>query len=314
MSRVFTIVVILLLMAVVALVPRNGTEEQGPYLGDGHSYREETLTRFRLLLEDPGWSLADPPQNPQGMLEAVHEKTGLVFVLIPAGSYLMGAPKDEDKWSGGEDLHPVAIRDSFLLCATECTQAGYDRIGGNDEREWEDSALPIEGVNWVDVKSWCEEAGLRLPSEAEWEFACRAGTKTPYSWGDEWDPSRCLAENDEGSIRQNGVEYYRGRNLPIDATAPARQFSANPWGLYDMHGNVREWCEDTFHRSYEGAPPDGAAWTVGGELFNVGPGRVIRGGAWNCSASDCRSAARSWTCHLDRDSYIGFRPAADLPK
>ena len=134
----------------------------------------------------------------------------------------------------------------------------------------------------------------RLPSEAEWEYAARAGTRTRYSWGDDIrnraNCSRCGSEWDD------------------EKTAPVGSFAANPFGLYDMHGNVYEWVEDCWHKNYRGAPSDGRAWTTGCDESLA----VVRGGSWVHLPSRLRSAYRSWYRPSVRDVYVGFRLVQDI--
>jgi formylglycine-generating enzyme required for sulfatase activity len=172
--------------------PHDATPTGPAWLTDrpenAHAYADETLARFRTLVEGEGWR--DPAWNAQGTLEAVHEKTGLAFVLIPAGSFLMGSPDTETNREDDETQHEVTVP-AFLLCKTECTQAAWVRGGGSDSSHFKGDSLPVEEVSWDDCQAWCEKLGLRLPSEKEWEYACRAGTETAYwSGGDESDLAR----------------------------------------------------------------------------------------------------------------------------
>lgn len=313
MSRVFAYIGILILLAVAILAIRQDDDdvERGPDLGEGYGYREDTLARFRLLLEDEGWTLTDPPRNLQGMLEAVHGKTGLTFVLVPAGSFEMGSPEDEDKrwdYKSEEPVHTVTVP-AFLLCKTECTQRSWEKGGGTNESEFLRGAdLPVEMVTWAECHDWCERNGLRLPSESEWEYACRAGSTLRWCFGDEeselveyaW---YYLNSGDEEYAlgtkwyRKNVMMYWNCRTHSVMEKLP------NPWGIFDMHGNVWEMCEDTWHNSYEGAPTDGSAWTTEGT-----PQRVTRGGGYYRTAALCRSAGRYKSY---RAAILGFRPAAD---
>jgi formylglycine-generating enzyme required for sulfatase activity len=247
-------------------------------------------------------------KNAQGMWTVVHQGTGLRFVAIPAEKFPMGSIDGE---GDEKPVRPVTIARVFLLCETEVTQGAWTRVmGSNPSNFKEDDNRPVENVSWEDAQSFCRKTGLRLPSEAEWEYACRAGTRTKYFWGDTWEPSRCMAENDEGSNEDKGVSYYRSRGLPVDATAPVKSFGANPWGLFDMHGNVWEWCED-WYGSYSDreCPEDGSARTAKGGSSD----RVYRGGGWIDSASLCRSALRVRNGPPNRWSSLGFRPAEGAP-
>lgn len=221
-----------------------------------------------------------------------HEKTGLEFVLVPGGSFEMGSNSGEDGRYGDEaPVHRVTVR-PFLLCRTQCTQEAWDRVGGFDDREWRGIDLPIESVNWENVTDWCRKAELRLPSEAEWEYACRAGTTTRFCFGDSISDLRNYAWYKENSD---------GRTHPVDKKKP------NAFGLYDMHGNVWELCEDVWHDNYNSAPMDGSAWTSGSSSF-----RTKRGGCWSSDHRFCRSAIRD-RCNPDNRWYnLGFRPACSI--
>ncbi|MCY4026289.1 MAG: formylglycine-generating enzyme family protein [Acidobacteria bacterium] len=156
-------------------------------------------------------------------------------------------------------------------------------------------------VSWEDARAYAEwlsaETGerYRLPSEAEWEYAARAGTTTAYSWGADIGQNRA---NCDGC----------GSRWDNEQTAPAGSFAANAWGLHDMHGNVWEWVEDCWHDSYAQAPADGSAWTRGGDCGR----RVLRGGSWYLNPWGLRSALRSWFGVRGRYRDVGFRLARTL--
>jgi len=256
---------------------------------NAYPYADETLARFRKLVEGDGWR--DPAWNAQGALEATHEKTGLVFVLIPGtgpGGFMMGSPDEEGGRNDNEMQHRVTVG-AFLLCNTECTQAAWDVVGGEDKRRLPAGAnLPIEGVSWNEVSAWCGKAGLRLPSETEWEYACRAGTTTSYWSGDaEEDLARLF-----GLASSYGGAHGVGKKR------------ANPFGLYDMHGNAWEWCADKYRHSHDGAPEDGTARVQEGAVR-----RVYRGGSWRLYTQGARSAYRTRTRPDFRGFFLGFRPA-----
>ena len=161
------------------------------------------------------------------------------------------------------------------------------------DRRFNQAAQPVVGISWDDAKKYAAWAGLRLPSEAEWEYACRAGTDTVYASG-----------NDEKALGRAG--WYRdnsdGRLHPVGEKDP------NGFGLYDMHGNVWEWVEDDWHQTYDGAPGDGSPWI---DTPRAG-GRVDRGGGWTTGPGFCRSATRSNGRPGDRYDFLGFRLAAFL--
>jgi len=270
--------------------------------GEGYVYASDALARFSGLVRSRDWTLAELPRNPQGMLQAVHTGTGLNFVLVPAGSFLMGSP-DELKGRGMEErpAHPVTVP-PFLLCTTECTQAAWVRGGESSGAWFEGADRPEDSLSWAQCQEWCARNRLRLPTEAEWEYACRAGTTTVFSTGQtlstdqaNFDGSRSFAGGAPGEYRKRTV---------ASGTLPA-----NPWGLHEVHGNVWEWCGDAWHESYEGAPTDGSAWTTGDDRDD----HTIRGGGWPFFKHSCSSATRVGYPSMERMYCLGFRPAADLP-
>jgi len=217
-----------------------------------------------------------------------HERTGLEFVLVPGGTFMMGSPLDNEPCSKDEcPQHPVTVK-PFFISRTEVTQSAWDSIRGDDERCWRGSDLPIEGVSWNDCTAWCKKAGLRLPAEAEWEYACRAGNKGSF----------CFQNEQEHLYEIAWYHFSSGYR-----THTVGQLNPNAFGLYDMHGNVWEWCEDTWHENYSGAPNDGSAWVDSsyGE-------QVYRGGSWNQISEGCRSANRNKLKPNSRSNDLGFRP------
>ena len=225
------------------------------------------------------------------------------LVVIPAGSFLMGSPEDEgDRWLREGRRHEVRIGRRFALGRYPVTFEEYDCFSDATGRErvsdrgWGRGRRPVINVSWEDAEdyvSWLSlETGkaYRLPSEAEWEYACRAGTTTRYSWGDEITPENA------------NYEYNVGKTTEVGS------YPANSWGLYDLHGNVWEWCEDAWHESYEGAPSDGSAWVEGGHQDL----RVLRGGSWVDFAGVLRSAFRVGNDADGRFNDGGFRVARTL--
>jgi formylglycine-generating enzyme required for sulfatase activity len=247
------------------------------------------------------------------------EIEGVRFIEIGAGYFRMGSWFASDRgdllgricarvglsWgkqpgpSGDEvPVHWVRIARPYWLAATELTNLQYERFDPEHERpEWPPGDHhPVVEVDQDDAWRYCEWLSgrgplvVRLPSEAEWEYACRAGSTTEYCFGDE----------------EAGLGEYAW--FGDDACDGAREVGtrrANRWGLSDLHGNAWEWCEDRWHDDCEGAPDDGAAWTEGASLY-----RVVRGGSWFSWADGCRSAARSRLSPSRRGDRLGFRPAA----
>lgn len=222
----------------------------------------------------------------------LHKKTGLEFVLIPGGRFYMGSSTDEKGRESSEGSQRTVTVKPFLLCRTECTQAAWDCYQVEDERYWNGDRLPIENVSWEDCVAWCERASLRLPTEAEWEFACRGGCGSAFCFG---GPSSGLGSYAWYSDDASGKVHSVGLKKP------------NAFGLYDMHGNVLEWCRDRWHDSYSGVPSDGSPWETGIEPF-----RVIRGGSWFNLPKHCRSASRKKMNSKHRSLDLGFRPAKSI--
>jgi formylglycine-generating enzyme required for sulfatase activity len=161
---------------------------------------------------------------------------------------------------------------------------------------------PVINVSWDNCKEFCKRLSkklnknVRLPSEAEWEYACRAGTTTAFHFGETITPELV---NYNGNYPYGDAPEGEYRERTIDV----QSFSPNAWGLYQMHGNVWEWCEDEWHENYNGAPTDGSAWLTGGEQDK----RALRGGSWFNVAFDCRSAFRNWDFAVSSYGNIGFR-------
>jgi formylglycine-generating enzyme required for sulfatase activity len=218
---------------------------------------------------------------------------GMEFVLIPAGKFMMGSNASADE----KPIHEVMIAAPFYLGKYQVTQGEWTAVMGSNPSHFKgDDRLPVETVSWDDCQEFIAKLNARkdgyayrLPSEAEWEYACRAGTTGEYA----------------GEL--NEMAWY-GQNSD-SKTHRVGEKNANAWGLHDMHGNVWEWCQDEWHENYAGAPTDGRAWVTGSDNY-----RVLRGGSWNDLAYDCRSAYRIYLTPVDRGNDDGFRlVAARIP-
>ena len=238
------------------------------------------------------------------------------MVRIPAGKFLMGSPTSEEGRNDTEGpQHVVSIRE-FFLGKYVVTQRQWELIAAlpkvridldTQPSYFRRANRPVEQVSWDDAQEFLSRlnrklglegpTGYRLPSEAEWEYAARAGTTTPFSFGQAILPS---VVNYYGNGKP-GV--FRDKTIPVGALG-----IANPWGLYDMHGNVWEWCEDDWHPNYHGAPEDGRAWYHPPRSAN----RVYRGGGWYYVASACRSAYRYYDTADTRFYDLGFRLSRSL--
>jgi formylglycine-generating enzyme required for sulfatase activity len=250
----------------------------------------------------------------QDAAKEITNSIGMKLILIPKGTFMMGSPEDEKERNEDEAQHQVTISKDYYLGATEVTQGQYEKVMGINPshfqkgfiRKSDSSMYPVEQVSWEDAVEFCEKlselpeekkAGrvYRLPTEAQWEYACRAGSKSAYSFGESSKSLgnyACFNENSNGQ------------------THPVGEKKANAWGLYDMHGNVWEWCSDGYGEYPKAAVSD----PVGPR---EGSGRVIRGGSWLIGAAYCRSADRYWINPSRWFSYYGLRVAlssSGIPK
>ena len=231
---------------------------------------------------------------------------------IPAGSFMMGSPEEEQgRFSNEAPQHKVTIGSGFWLFDTPVTQALWFAVMGTTPSYFQGAERPVEQISWLDAKDFIDklnsripDLGLRFPSEAEWEYACRAGTE-----GLNYAESLENEMEGEGTESLGQIAWY-ARNSD-DQTHSVAQKEPNNFGLYDMLGNVWEWCEDEWHSNYEGAPNDGAAWLRQPSYPDAeGRGlRVIRGGSWGAGARVVRSAFRGRVEPSFRGDYLGFRCA-----
>ncbi len=216
------------------------------------------------------------------------------FVQIPAGEFDMGSPSNEGgRYDDEGPVHRVKISKAFYMGKYEVTQMLWREVMGTDPSNFKGDNQPVESVSWNDVQEFIKKLNekdgtskYRLPSEAEWEYAARAGTTTRYSFGD-----------DESKL--GDYAWYYGNSG--SKTHEVGQKKPNPWGLYDVHGNVYEWVQDSWHNNYNGAPTDGSAWD-GDDSSRVG-----RGGSWNYFGWLCRSALRRFGDPGFRSDNLGFR-------
>jgi formylglycine-generating enzyme required for sulfatase activity len=227
------------------------------------------------------------------------------FVDLPPGN--RGAPRSFRMGSADttpdneKPAHTVTFARPFAMAKYEVTQELYQAVAGKNPSRWKGVRNSVEMVNWQEATDFCQKVTaelqqrklitnrqiVRLPSEAEWEYACRAGSTKQYAFGDSADDLKDYA-------------WFKGNSKGEDP--PVGKKKPNAWGLCDMHGYVWEWCLDAWHPNYEGAPSDGSAWDE-----KDARERVIRGGSWNDSAESCRSAYRQRAKAGERSDTIGFR-------
>ena len=213
----------------------------------------------------------------------------LELVKVAAGSFNMGS----NDYSSEQPTHRVNLRE-FLIGKYPVKQAQYQAVMGTNPSNFKGDRNPVEQVSWHDAVKFCEELSKRigqkvkLPTEAQWEYACRAGSNGKYCFGDD--------------VSKLGNYAWCNKNSG-SKTHPVGEKLANSWGLHDMHGNVCEWCEDVWHENYNGAPTDGSAWLTGGEQNR----RALRGGSWCNVVINCRSANRNRYNADFRYLFNGFR-------
>jgi eukaryotic-like serine/threonine-protein kinase len=231
----------------------------------------------------------------------------LEMIEIPAGEMLMGSPATELERKSDEGPQHLVRLSGFYMGRFTITQAQWQAIMRNNPAKFQGENRPVENISWNDAQAFCKKLSrqtgrtYRLPSEAEWEYACRAGTTTPFACGSTLIPS--LA-NYDGSLSYGAGPKGEFRQQ----TTSVGTFPANAFGLHDMHGNVWEWCEDIAQESYNGAPKDGSAWVTrnGADL------RVLRGGSWFNAPSSCRSARRVADQPSAQKNKVGFRVVVSL--
>lgn len=229
---------------------------------------------------------------------AVVNSLGMKFVRIPAGTFQMGSTAGQ---TDERPVHEVTISESFYLSEFEVTQAWWTAVMGHNPSRFRDPWRPVEQVSWTDVQRFIQKLNeregvnlYRLPSEAEWEYATRAHTRTTYYFG-----------NDRQPLPEHAWYYFNaeGRTLPVGRKRP------NPYGLHEVYGNVWEWVLDAYDADYYAQSPE-----VDPRASNpLAAARVIRGGGWQSIASDMRSANRGWARTNARRDNIGFRLVREIP-
>jgi formylglycine-generating enzyme required for sulfatase activity len=259
------------------------------------------------------------PRTGRGFTEPlldVGDAIPLHMVRIPGGTFTMGSPDDEPERTEAEGPQRDVTVPMCFMGRYPITQAQYEQVMETNPATQYDADRfvapnkPVVGVSWEDATTFCQRLSertrrtYRLPSEAEWEYACRAGTETPFHFGTTLTPE---VVNYHGDYTYADGPKGEFRN----ATTPVNHFDlANAFGLCDMHGTVFEWCAPHRHEHSDGAPPDGRAWIEGGDSSY----RVVRGGSWSDIPRNCRSAYRGRNTPGNRNYYIGFRVVCSPPR
>jgi formylglycine-generating enzyme required for sulfatase activity len=277
------------------------------------------LARFRaetVTVDDQGNITASQTIEPEYFTETING-IGIDMVLIAGGTFSMGSPDGEESRSDTESpQHEVSVPD-FSLGKFAVTQAQWRAVAqlpqinqslkANPSRFKGDNR-PVEKVSWDDAQEFCARLSqatgkaYRLPSDAQWEYACRAGSTTPFAFGATLNTD--IANYDGNHTYGNGKKgVYREQTVDVGSFPP------NVWGLYEMHGNVLEWCEDSWHENYNGASTDGTAW-----IDNSTENKLLRGGSWYYAPRYCRSAFRHAASRGDRYHDLGFRVLCVSPR
>jgi formylglycine-generating enzyme required for sulfatase activity len=269
----------------------------------------------------PSWAKVSKEQVAEaralGIPVAFENDFGVKFVLAPRGTFMMGSPDDEvGRYPEEGPRHKVTIGKAYYISIHQTTQGQWKKAMGTTPWDGKRAAVnnpdhAVNHVTWDDAVAFCatlkkkDGRSYRLPTEAEWEYACRAGTTTRYCYGDDLKAEK-LGE----------YAWFFG-----NWGEPANRFmhrvgqkKPNHWGLYDMHGNAWEFCMDVLHRSYEGAPTDGSAWTRGGVVGEDGvASRVLRGGGMRSTDRRVRAAGRISKRQNISVYYVGFRIVCEIP-
>lgn len=259
-----------------------------------------------IKLDSRGETIDLPSGNAEIFTEDLGSGVKLTMVKIPAGKFLMGSPLSEEKRESDESpQHQVNVPE-FFIGQTLVTQSQWTAIMGSNPSQFRgNDKLPVDTVSWLDAMDFCQKLSQKtrrtylLPSEAEWEYACRAGTTNPFAFGETIRPD---------VVNYNGNYPYQGaaKGKYRKKTTPVGTFPPNLFGLYDIHGNLFEWCLDEWVDSYQGAPNDGSAR---GDINSRDENklRLLRGGFWFNGAPHCRSANRDNNAASYSQYNIGVR-------
>jgi formylglycine-generating enzyme required for sulfatase activity len=281
--------------------------EAGSYRIEVSARGYETVDKW---IQVSGGNHEETVELKQERQNSVVSSLGLEFVDIPAGSFQMGSKEGE----GDSDEHPdhrVSLS-AFKMMKYEVTQGQWQAVMGSNPSYYAScgSDCPVEQVSWDDIQGFIEKLNAktgqkyRLPAEAEWEYAAKAGSTTKYSFGNSENGLCDYGNGADKSAKRKYSDWTANENCDDGYvyTAPIGSFKPNAFGLYDMHGNVWEWTQDCYHDSYKGAPRDGSAWESGDCSV-----RVLRGGSWSSTPAGLRSANRDWNSASDRVFSNGFR-------
>jgi formylglycine-generating enzyme required for sulfatase activity/tRNA A-37 threonylcarbamoyl transferase component Bud32 len=269
-------------------------------------YPHQTFTFDTAKIEVVGGKVNIIKQSKQAeyIVEDLGSGVKLEMVYIPGGSFMMGSPPGEE--NGNEKPQHLVNVPAFYMGKYPITQSQYLALMGKNPSHFQGGDLPVESVSWLDAQEFCDRLKAktgkkyRLPSEAEWEYAARGGTTTPFHFGE-------TITTDVANFDGNYTYGDAPEGKYLEKTNPVGSYKvANDLGLYDLHGNVLEWCLDEWVDNYKGAPTDGSPR---GDILSRDENklRLLRGGSWGISPGDCRSAFRDWGSAVHRDGDFGFR-------
>ena len=291
----------------------NAIENKNGDLRASFEWSDQTIKCYWRFINGVGeWTVENPFGFDQYGLYADLEITPKIiqrFRWINPGTFQMGSPETEPERYDDEGLHEVTLSKGYWLADTTVTQEQWQAITRENPSHFKGESLPVESVSWNDSQRFIQQLNKRhetltfqLPTEAQWEYACRAGTTTPFSFGQNVTPAE---------VNYNGVAPYndgeKGENR--NRTVPVKSLPANPWGLFEMHGNVEEWCRDQWQENLGKDPAIDPKYEQGGK----GALRVIRGGSWIDFGRDVRSAYRDHDSPDLRNNDIGLRLSLGQP-
>lgn len=265
----------------------------------------QTIEFETPTLNEKGEVIARTRHSAEQFTEDLGNGISLEMLMIPAGAFQMGSPPRQ----GNTDEHPqhfVMIK-SFMMGKYLVTQAQWKAVMGKlPPCRFKGDNLPVERVSWNDSQKFCQRLSKQtgrsyhLPSETQWEYACRAGTTSPFSFGE-------TLTTDLANFNGEHIFASEPRGYYFHSTSEGGKFPPNAFGLYDMHGNLWEWCADNWLDDYSSSPRDGSA-----HQMQSNPYRVARGGSWHEPANLCRSVARLQLLQTEADEFMGFRVVCDV--
>ena len=254
-----------------------------------------------ILFASVSAAQAQPKDPPKKFTNSI----GMKFVLLPSGTFMMGSSNKEKGRGDDEIVHRVTLTKGFYMAVHTVTQEQWQAVMGSNPSEFKgEKNLPVDSVSWEDCQIFCqklcvkEKTRYRLPTEAEWEYACRAGTTTPFHTGE-------TLSTDQANYNGNSTYGDGKKGIYREKTTPVGSFAPNAWGLYDMHGNIWQWCQD-WHGGYQRTD------VVDPQGPKSGKYRSLRGGSFSSHAVFCRSANRTYNEPGNRTEFYGCRVCFDL--